>query len=95
MVAGTLDVAAPQLVGVVGTSLDFGLDAKGDLEGKGGDRGQYELADGVVDARAGDAHAYGRARVDTPVLAHVHRGPVKSAMLRQLHHSTWSAIKVL
>ena len=53
-VAGAFDVAAPQGIGFLGAGFEFGLHGERDFEGEGGDGVQQELADGGVDAGAGD-----------------------------------------
>ena len=55
--AGPLDVAAPQSVGFVGACFELGLHGEGDLERERGDGVEQQLADGGVDAGAGDGQA--------------------------------------
>ena len=57
VVAGAFDVAAAQRVGFVGAGFEFGLHGEGDLEGERGDGVEQQLADGGVDAGAGDGLA--------------------------------------
>jgi len=55
LVAGPLDLAAPQHVSLIGAGLDLGLDTDGDLESDGADGLEHQLAHRVVDGRTGNA----------------------------------------
>ena len=63
-VAGSLDVAATQGVGLFGAAFELGLDFEGDFQGNRGDGIEQELADGRVDGRPRDSVTDGRAGLD-------------------------------
>lgn len=54
---GAFDVAAAQLVGLVGAGFKLGFDRERDVQGERGDGVQQEPADGFVDAGSGQVQA--------------------------------------
>ena len=64
VLAGTLDVGASELVGLVGAGFELGLDGECDLERERGDGLEQQLRDRLIDAVAGDREAAAAASLD-------------------------------